>query len=251
MLGDVAGFEYFKVPIADVPLGTGFDQFPGSPAVTERNTIVFKGNFAVRGAGKTGVFYRDIAANRGVRRSKSSRVRTRRFPVTVPGTAARSRSARRAAQRGGQDRGVCRLDDEGGPTAAASTGRSSASKPITLEKVVGVDDQVPGEVNQRFKTFGEAISLSSNGRSVLFWGTWGTETREVTLTCPAEGNVDLRTYCKQVTGNGLKVFVPVNQGFFVRDSSRHDGGRQDGCGSSISCTGTSRPAPGMRAEKPG
>ena len=49
----------------DVPVGTGFDQFPGSPAVTERTTIVFKGNFAVEGVGKTGVFYRDFVANGG------------------------------------------------------------------------------------------------------------------------------------------------------------------------------------------
>ncbi|MCJ7838951.1 MAG: hypothetical protein MUP61_07050, partial [Burkholderiales bacterium] len=55
MLGDVNGFQHFQVPIPEIAPGTGFDQFPGSPAVTERNTIVFKGNFTVGGGGKTGV----------------------------------------------------------------------------------------------------------------------------------------------------------------------------------------------------
>jgi len=218
MLGDVAGFGYFQVPIAEVPPGTGFDQFPGSPAVTERNMIVFKGNFAVRGAGKTGVFYRDLAANRGVApievvassytpipgyRPRYGRTIT--FGSTAPPSAA------------GKTVVFAGYDDEGSPSAGGIYRAQLGSKPITLQKVVGIDDLVPGEVNQRFKTFGEAISLSSNGRSVLFWGTWGTETRKVTLTCPAEGNVALRAYCKQVTGSGLVVDVPVNQGFFVRD----------------------------------
>ncbi len=71
MLGDVSEggiptFPYFQVPVhGGVPVGTGFDQFPGSPAVTERTTIVFKGNFSVGGQGKTGVFYRDFAAKGG------------------------------------------------------------------------------------------------------------------------------------------------------------------------------------------
>ena len=77
MLGDVYDdasgaivqtFPYFQVPPhgdGAVGPGVGFDQFPGSPAVTERTTIVFKGNFAVDGVGKTGVFYRDFAARRG------------------------------------------------------------------------------------------------------------------------------------------------------------------------------------------
>ena len=38
-----------------------FDVFPGAPAVTGGNTIVFKGNFTVDNVGKTGVFYRTLA----------------------------------------------------------------------------------------------------------------------------------------------------------------------------------------------
>ena len=56
-LGAVPGFEFFAVPGLDAP--TMFDVFPGAPAVTDADTIVFKGNYTVGGAGKTGVFYRD------------------------------------------------------------------------------------------------------------------------------------------------------------------------------------------------
>ena len=70
---------------------------------------------------------------------------------------------------------------------------------------------------QTFRAFGEAVSLSSNGRSLLFWGSWGSATRDVTVTCPSEGNKAVREYCKSLTGEGLTKNVPANQGFFVRD----------------------------------
>ncbi|MGZ8238976.1 MAG: hypothetical protein ACXWTY_14015 [Methylobacter sp.] len=50
-------FSFFEVPEAS---GTPFDVFPGAPAVTNANTIVFKGNYTVNLAGKTGVYYRDL-----------------------------------------------------------------------------------------------------------------------------------------------------------------------------------------------
>ena len=56
-LGAVPGFEYFSVPGA-AP-GTRFDQFPGSPAVANANTVVFKGNYT-EGVGKTGIFFRSF-----------------------------------------------------------------------------------------------------------------------------------------------------------------------------------------------
>ena len=77
MLGDVyahdasgavvQSFPQFQVPVhTGVAEGTGFDQFPGSPAVTERTTIVFKGNFTAGGLGRTGVFYRDVVGDKGL-----------------------------------------------------------------------------------------------------------------------------------------------------------------------------------------
>ena len=55
-LGAVPSFEFFSVPGVDPP--TMFDVFPGAPAVTGGNTIVFKGNYTEGGIAKTGVFYR-------------------------------------------------------------------------------------------------------------------------------------------------------------------------------------------------
>ena len=53
-----ARLEYFAVPGLDPP--TMFDVFPRAPAVTDGNAIVFKGNYTVSGAGKTGVFCREL-----------------------------------------------------------------------------------------------------------------------------------------------------------------------------------------------
>ncbi len=70
-LGAVPDFEFFAVPGVATDPPTMFDVFPGAPAVTGETTIVFKGNFTVEAAGKTGVFYRDLfeAADRGRQRA--------------------------------------------------------------------------------------------------------------------------------------------------------------------------------------
>jgi len=218
MVGDVPGFGHFQVPIADLPEGTGFDQFPGSPAVTERNTIVFKGNFSAGGTGGTGVFYRNVVANGGVApieliassftdipRRKGAQGAAVKFGSTAPPSAA------------GKYVVFAGYDNEARPTAGGIYRARLGTKPIVIEKVVAIGDPVPGERNQTFKAFGEAVSLSSNGRTLLFWGSWGSATRTVTLTCPSEGNKAVRDYCKLLTGEGLEVQVPANQGFFVRD----------------------------------
>ncbi|MCU0306141.1 MAG: hypothetical protein MUC56_18955, partial [Thermoanaerobaculales bacterium] len=57
-LGVVPDFSYFEVPEAP---GKGFDVFPGAPAVADRSTIVFKGNYTDGGGiGRTGVYYRGL-----------------------------------------------------------------------------------------------------------------------------------------------------------------------------------------------
>jgi hypothetical protein len=223
MLGDVPGFEYFQVPIDQVPLGTGFDQFPGSPAVTERNTIVFKGNFTVGGVGKTGVFYRNAVANHGVSPieliassytdipgctdTRTSEATCKKFGSTAPPSAA------------GKYVVFAGYDDEATPTAGGIYRAKLGNKPIKLETIVQIGNPVPGEPGETFRTFGEAVSLSSNGRHVLFWGTWGSETYDVEVTCPSEGNeASVKyQYCLSVTPAGTTMPVPVHQGFFVRD----------------------------------
>jgi hypothetical protein len=214
LLGDVwedgiQTFPYFQVPKhGAVPTGTGFDQFPGSPAVTERNMIVFKGNFAVGGVGKTGVFYRDIAAKGGnapVELIASSYTKipgsTTLFGSTAPPSA------------GGKYAVFAGYDNEQEPTKGGIYRARLGIKPIVLQTVVKIGDEVPGAAGQKFERFGEAISVSSNGRHVLFWGGWGGE-KTVTLVCPAEGNAAMREACAVAPNEGE---VPNLQGFFLRD----------------------------------
>lgn len=213
MVGDVAGYEYFQVPIEGIPTGTGFDQFPGSPAVTERNMIVFKGNFAVNGVGKTGVFYRDVKAQRG---AAPIELIASSF-TDIPGTSTKFGSTAPPSA-GGKYVVFAGYDNEEQPTAGGIYRARIGNKPIKLETVVKIGDQVPGEpAGTKFKAFGEAVSLSSNGRHALFWGTWGDATFPVTVTCPNEGNAARQEFCLRVTGAGLVKQVPVHQGFFVRD----------------------------------
>jgi len=214
MVGDVPGFEYFQVPIAEVAPGTGFDQFPGSPAVTERNTIVFKGNFAAGGVGKTGVFYRDIFATGGV--SPIDVIASSYTPI--PGSPSKTFGSTAPPSAAGKYVVFAGYDNEANPTLGGIYRARLGNKPIKLEKVVYVGDPVPGEAGQKFNTFGEAVSLSSNGRHALFWASWGTEMYGVRVFCPNEGNAAVQKYCLKVTGvGGMVMQVPVHQGFFVKD----------------------------------
>jgi hypothetical protein len=218
MLGDVfeggvQTFPYFQVPVhGAVPAGTGFDQFPGSPAVTERTTIVFKGNFAVGGVGKTGVFYRDFAAKGG---SLPIELIASSF-TKIPGSQTNFGSTAPPSA-GGKYAVFAGYDNEQAPTKGGIYRARLGKKPIVLETVVKIGDPVPGEGKSiKFDRFGEAISVSSNGRHVLFWGGWGGS-RDVPLACPAEGNADMRAFCATLTPPGTTGQVPKYQGFFLRD----------------------------------
>jgi hypothetical protein len=108
-------------------------------------------------------------------------------------------------------------DNEQEPTKGGIYRARLGNKPIVLETVVKIGDPVPGESkNTKFDRFGEAISVSSNGRHVLFWGGWGGS-RDVPLACPAEGNADMRAFCATLTPPGTTGQVPKYQGFFLRD----------------------------------
>jgi hypothetical protein len=225
MLGDVYGYDasgavvqtfpYFQVPVhGAVKAGTGFDQFPGSPAVTDRNTIVFKGNFAVGGVGKTGVFYRDVVAKGGtapIELIASSLMNIPGCkPITSPACLFGSTAPPSA---GGKYAVFAGYDNEGAPKKGGIYRARLDKKPIALETVVKIGDPVPGAAGQTFKRFGEAISVSGNGRHVLFWGGWGAD-RTVTLICPTEGNAAMREACAEAEPAGK---VPKSQGFFLRD----------------------------------
>ena len=220
MLGDVyeggvQTFPHFQVPVhGDVGQGVGFDQFPGSPAVTDRTTIVFKGNFAVRDVGKTGVFYRDFAAKRGtapIELIASSYTKIPGSNTLFGSTAPPSAGGKYAVFAG--------YDNEQEPTQGGIYRARLGNKPIVLETVVKIGDAVPGAAGQTFDRFGEAISVSYNGRHVLFWGGWGG-IRHVALRCPNEGNAAMRAACAAATRVEPFGTVPRHQGFFLRDMQR-------------------------------
>ena len=109
-------------------------------------------------------------------------------------------------------------DNEQTPTKGGIYRARLGKKPIALEIVVRIRDQVPGEPKgTKFDRFGEAISVSSNGRHVLFWGGWGGERDVPPLVCPDEGNADMRAFCNKEWPNGFTGSVPAYQGFFLRD----------------------------------
>ncbi len=207
-----------------MPAGTGFDQFPGSPAVTERKTIVFKGNFAVGGVGKTGVFYRDFAAKGGTAPVELIASSFTKIPAPAPDPKSKPKSksnpesdtyfgSTAPPSAGGKYAVFAGYDNEQEPTKGGIYRARLGNKPIVLETVVKIGDSVPGTNGAKFDRFGEAISVSSNGRHVLFWGGWGGE-RTVTLVCPAEGNAAMQEACAKAPNVGE---VPVYQGFFLRD----------------------------------
>jgi hypothetical protein len=230
--GGVQTFPYFQVPVHGdalagyVPAGTGFDQFPGSPAVTERTTIVFKGNFSVGGVGKTGVFYRDFAAKGGT--APVGLIASSFTKIPAPAMDPKSKSKPKSKSNpesdtyfgstappsaGGKYAVFAGYDNEQTPTKGGIYRARLGNKPIVLETVVKIGDSVPGTNGAKFDRFGEAISVSSNGRHVLFWAGWNGE-RTVTLVCPAEGNAGMKEACAKAPNEGK---VPVSQGFFLRD----------------------------------
>jgi hypothetical protein len=174
--------------------------------------IIFKGNFSVGGVGKTGVFYRDFAAKGGTAPIELIASSFDKIPgsETLFGSTA-------PPSAGGKYAVFAGYDNEETPTKGGIYRARLGNKPIVLETVVKIGDPVPGELNGvTFDRFGEAISISSNGRHVLFWGGWGGK-RYVPLACPAEGNADMRAFCATLTPAGTTGEVPKYQGFFLRD----------------------------------
>ena len=67
----------------------------------------------------------------------------------------------------------------------------------------------------QFNAFGEGLSF--DGRYVGFWGAWGDDTFQRTLTCPTDGNADVIAYCL-ANANDAVVDIPVHQGIFLADT---------------------------------
>ena len=217
-------FPWWQVPGA-AP-GTRFDQFPGAGSPCDGEFVAFKGNWTdtVALIGRTGVYYRSLTADGGeasvVRIADSQMAipnQDAKVPVLFGSTAPPSAADGKVVFVG--------LDNEEAPTMGGIYLAALASDP-ELMPLVEIGDEVPGiaddldgdgEVDEsRFNRIGEALSF--DGRWVAFWAAWGTETREILLTCPTDGNADVLAYCNEHYPKGYLAQVPVRQGIFVVDT---------------------------------
>lgn len=216
-------FPQYSVPGATP--GTRFDQFPGSPAEFDGKGIAFKGNYTepADGLGRTGVYYRDVASDpaRNTGLIADSNMLIPNQPAG--GTVLFGSTAPPSAANGWVY--FVGLDIEDAPTLGGIyRAHVSINSPILqvpqLHVLVGIGDQVPGEdAGVGFRTFGEGLSVSSDGAQVAYWASWGTETFQKTLLCPVDGNADLIAYCNEQYPTGLVVDIPVNQGIFIHDTA--------------------------------
>lgn len=221
-LGAIEDFSFFEVP--ERP-GTSFDVFPGAPAVTDGNIIVFKGNYTVDLIGKTGVYFRElvnspIPLSNGTSLSPAGGSQpvvliANNSDTLIPGssTVFGSTAPPSAANRMGVFAG---FDNEENPTLGGIylVPLNGPQPPLTT--LVSIGEQVPGENNRaRFNKLGEGLSF--DGRFVAFWGAWGAETKTLVLQCPTEGNAVRNAFCREQNPTGFTVQIPVNQGIFVHD----------------------------------
>lgn len=222
-LGSVPEFSFFEVPEAP---GTLFDVFPGSPAVSDGATIVFKGNYTVNLVGKTGVYYRNLvkqplAAAAGLLApaggSNPVVLIANNTHSLIPGTSTvfGSTAPPSAANHQAVFAG---FDNEDNPTLGGLyLAPLDGTALPALKTLVSIGEQVPGESrHDTFNRLGEGVAF--DGRFVAFWGAWGEETTTLLLQCPTEGNAERRAFCHQQYPDGYTVQVPVHQGIFVHDT---------------------------------
>lgn len=221
LLGAVPGYSQFQIPpeAASGVSGLRFDQFPGAPAAFDGKYIAYKANYTDAAAvGQTGVFYRDITSAGGTEQAVAVAWRgmalpndpTKLFGSTSPPSAAKGQVV------------FTGLDNEDAPTAGGIYGAKVGQAGLTT--LVSIGEAVPEVVGATLNRVGEGLSF--DGRYVSFWGAWGTETRTITLTCPADGNKDVIAACVaqsdkdangKPTGQTTRE-VPVHQGIFQKDT---------------------------------
>lgn len=207
-------FPWFSVP--GTLVGTRFDQFPGSPAVSDNRYIIYKGNYTDLGdgLGRTGIYFRDVVNNMPIPYTGLIASSNTQIPNQPPGGTTKFGSTAPPSAANGFVF-FTGLDIEEAPTLGGIYRAPIASTP-PLQVIAGIGNQVPGEATGvGFKTFGEALSVTSDGGHMAFWASWGTDTVSKTLLCPEDGNPDLIAYCNEQHPTGLIVQIPVNQGIFV------------------------------------
>jgi hypothetical protein len=226
LLGGVADFGFMQVPGATLA-GTRFDQFPGSPTVTQGHFVVFKGNYTDGTTSRTGVYYRDVnGANAPVQRIADS-------TTLIPGTSTPFGSTAPPSAAGGKVVFVG-LDNEDAPSAGGLYLANVAPDPVLSPLVTIGNTQVPDSTGTplppmagattppTFSQIGEGLSY--DGRYVSFWGAWDTQDptqmRTIAMKCPTDGNKDLINACNgQYPGGVANLPEPVNQGIFVYDTT--------------------------------
>lgn len=191
-LGNVEDYSFFEVPGPEFP-GTPFEVFPGSPSVTNGNTIVFKGNYTGDRGGETGVYYRHLD-NESHGGTSPVVMIANNTDTLIPGTDTVFGST--APPSAANERVVfAGFDNEDAPTLGGIYLAPLQSEP-PLTTLVGIGQRVPGEsAKETFNGLGEGGAF--DGRFVGFWGAWGEETRTLRLYCAEEGNKDRIAYCNR------------------------------------------------------
>lgn len=221
-LGAIPDFSFFEVP--EQP-GLLFDVFPGAPAVTDSNIIVFKGNYTVNLIGKTGVYFRELS-NTPIPLMSGGSISPAagNLPVvliannsdtfipnsyTLFGSTAPPSAANGKAVFAG-------FDNEDAPTLGGIYLAPLTGPHPPLSTLVQIGQQVPGENStEQFNKLGEGLSF--DGRFVAFWAAWGSDTKTLILHCPTEGNKQRIAYCNTEYPTGFTTSVPVHQGIFLYD----------------------------------
>ena len=226
LLGSVAEFSYMQVPGASVP-GTRFDQFAGSPTVTQGHYVVFKGNYTDGSNAPTGVYYRDLNG------SGSPVQRIADTNMLIPGTSSNfGATAPPSAANGNVV--FTGWDNEDAPTMggiylahvapdpALTTLVSIGTTPVPDATGTPLPPMAGASAPPTFSNVGEVLSY--DGRYVAFWGAWDmqdpTQMRTIALHCSSEGSKDVIAACNaQYPGGVAYLPEPVNQGIFVLDTN--------------------------------
>lgn len=225
-LGTVPGFEHYSVPGTDN--NVFFEVFPGSPSVTDDGTVVFKGNYTVKGIGKTGAFYRRVFNTPGGGFDPPEAIATTdtEIPGVPPQAGYRELTFGSVAPPAAVDNVAVfvALDKEDEPHFGGLYVAPIKPNP-ELSPIAEIGKGIPGIKVDDLTGIGEALSF--DGRYIAFWASWSRATKTVRLYCPEEGNADRIEYCNGIDPNSTydkesgrwyqEKEVPLDQGVFVYD----------------------------------
>ncbi|QQS41142.1 MAG: hypothetical protein IPM63_17545 [Acidobacteriota bacterium] len=225
-LGLVPGFEHYSVPGTDN--NVAFDVFPGSPAVTDDGTIVFKGNYTVEGMRKTGAFYRRVFNTPGGGFDAPEAIATTdtEIPGAPPHFGYKELTFGSVAPPSAVDDVAVfvALDNEDDPHFGGLYAAPIKPNP-ELVPIAEIGKTLPGLEIEELTGVGEGLSF--DGRYLAFWISWGNETKTVRLYCPEEGSADRIEYCNGLDPNSVfdkqtgrwfqERQMPLGQGVIVYD----------------------------------